>query len=228
MPRQPYPSALTRSQGRRLKPWLPAPKTCGRPRSVALREVVNAIRYVLRTGCSWRSRPHDGPCWQTVYGYFRTWPCGAAGPPSAAIIDSQSVKTTEVAGPRGYAAGQKVKGRKRHLVVDTLGLVLARLADRCPRLRLLWADGGYQGPKLGAWLAQRADWVLEIVRRPTDASGFQVLPRRWVVERTFAWLGPVAFQARRLSKDYEGRPETSEPWIQIAMIDRMLHRLGPA
>ncbi len=149
----------------------------------------------------------------------------------------------KVAGPRGYDAGKKVKGRKRHLVVDTLGLllavvvhtadlqdrdgarlVLARLADRCPRLRLIWADGGYQGPKLGAWLAQRADWVLEIVRRPTDASGFQVLPRRWVVERTFAWLG----RYRRLSKDYEGRPETSETWIQIAMIDRMLHRLGPA
>ena len=103
--------------------------------------------------------------------------------------------------------------------------VLARLGHRFPRLRVIWADGGYQGPKLGTWLAQQApDWVLEIVPRPTTAPGFQVLPRRWVVERTFAWLG----RYRRLSKDYEGLPETSETWIRLAMIDRMLHRLGPA
>ncbi len=266
MPRQPYPSDLTSGQWRRRQPWLPAPKTCGHPRSVALREVVNAIRDVLRTGCSWRSLPHDFPCWQTVYGSLRAWPreglwerihealrprvrqrAGREATPSAALSDSPSVKTTAGAGPRGYDAGQKVKGRQRHLVVDTLGLrlavvvhtadrqdrdgarlVLARLADRCPRLRLIGADGGYQGPKRGGWRAQRADWVLASVRRPTDASGFQVLPKRWIVERTFAWLGPVAFQARRLSQDYEGRPETSEAWIRIAMIDRMLHRLGSA
>ena len=138
-----------------------------------------------------------------------------------------------------------MKGRKRHLVVDTQGLLLAvvvhpadiqdrdgarlvraRLGGRCPRLRRLWADAGYAGPKLGDWVKETTSWDLEIVRRPEAGVGFQVLPRRWGVERTFAWLGPVAFQARRLSQDYEVRPDTTEAWIHIAMTGLMLRRLA--
>jgi putative transposase len=160
--------------------------------------------------------------------------------PSAAVIDSQSVKTTETPGVRGYDAGKKVNGRKRHLLVDTLGLVLmvvvhaANIQDRdgarlllekargrFPRLRLIWADGGYTG-KLVDWVKTLCLWVLEIVKRSDDVKGFQVLPHRWVVERTFGWLG----RYRRLSKDYEGLPESSEAMIYIAMIHLMVRRLG--
>ena len=160
--------------------------------------------------------------------------------PSAAIIDSQSVKTTEQGGLRGYDAGKQINGRKRHIVVDTIGLLLAvvvhaaniqdrdgakrvfsKLKGKFPRLKLIWADGGYSG-QLVDWVLQFGKWILEIVNRPKDQKGFVVLPRRWVVERTFAWLG----RYRRLSKDYEHLCDTSESMIQIAMIHLMLKRLS--
>jgi putative transposase len=224
-----------------------------------LREILNAIFYIVRSGCTWRMLPHDLPPWKTVYHYFRLWrkdgtwerinsalrvevrvAAGREPEPSAAVIDSQSVKTTETPGVRGYDAGKKVNGRKRHLLVDTLGLVLmvvvhaANIQDRdgarlllekargrFPRLRLIWADGGYTG-KLVDWVKTLCLWVLEIVKRSDDVKGFQVLPHRWVVERTFGWLG----RYRRLSKDYEGLPESSEAMIYIAMIHLMVRRLG--
>jgi putative transposase len=203
--------------------------------------------------------PHDLPPWKTVYHYFRLWrkdgtwerinsalrvevrvAAGREPEPSAAVMDSQTVKTTETPGVRGYDAGKKVNGRKRHLLVDTLGLVLMvivhaaniqdrdgakllleRVQGRFPRLRLIWADGGYAG-KLIDWVKTVFRWVLEIVKRSDDVKGFQVLPHRWVVERTFGWLG----RYRRLSKDYEGLPESSEAMIYIAMIHLMVRRLG--
>jgi putative transposase len=257
--RQPYPTDLSDVEWQRIQPYLPAPKSGGRPRVHTLREILNAIFYIVRSGCTWRMLPHDLPPWKTVYHYFRLWrkdgtwerinsalrvevrvAAGREPEPSAAVIDSQSVKTTETPGVRGYDAGKKVNGRKRHLLVDTLGLVLmvvvhaANIQDRdgarlllekargrFPRLRLIWADGGYTG-KLVDWVKTLCLWVLEIVKRSDDVKGFQVLPHRWVVERTFGWLG----RYRRLSKDYEGLPESSEAMIYIAMIHLMVRRLG--
>jgi putative transposase len=224
--RQPYPTDLSDVEWQRIQPYLPAPKSGGRPRVHTLREILNAIFYIVRSGCTWRMLPHDLPPWKTVYHYFRLWrkdgtwerinsalrvevrvAAGREPEPSAAVIDSQSVKTTETPGVRGYDAGKKVNGRKRHLLVDTLGLVLmvvvhaANIQDRdgarlllekargrFPRLRLIWADGGYTG-KLVDWVKTLCLWVLEIVKRSDDVKGFQVLPHRWVVERTFGWLG---------------------------------------
>jgi putative transposase len=260
--RKSYPSDLTDAQWELLKRHLPAAGPRGRPREVNLREIVNAIVYVLRTGCQWDYLPHDFPPSDTVYGYFRrwkrdgTWPklnevlrhqvrqrAGREEEPSAGVLDSQTVKTTEMGGPRGYDAGKQVNGRKRHVLVDTLGLLVfvlvhaagiqdrdgARLLfdkikARFPRLTLIWADGGYAGPKLGEWVKRACHWVLEIVKRPDDVKGFQVLPRRWVVERTFGWLN----RSRRLSKDFERLTETSEAWVYIAMTHLMLRRLAPA
>ena len=262
MSNQLYPSDLTDREWEYIKDLIPPAKPGGRERTTDMRLTMNAIFYLDRTGCQWRYLPHEYPPWQTVYGYFRTWRLtglwerihdrlralvreqeGRERQPTAAILDSQSVKTTDRGGrERGYDAGKQTYGRKRHILVDTLGLlllvvvhsagiqdrdgaraVLAPLAHRFSQLRKIWADGIYNGG-LAEWLwnlRTRNRIVLEIVKRSDQLKGFVVLPRRWVVERTFAWL---SFH-RRMSKDYEYLPETSEALIRVAMIRLMLARL---
>ena len=247
-----------------IKHLLPEPKKMGRPREVDLREVLNAIFYVDQGGIAWNLMPTDFPNYKTVYGYFRQWRidgtwqrihdrlrervrqrAGRHRQPSAAVLDSQSVKTPDVGGPgRGFDGGKGVRGRKRHLLVDSCGLllwvvvtaanvqdkagaraVLAALADGFKRLKLIWVDGGYESEPLAQWVkALRPDRPIriEVVKRGEDAKGFEVLPRRWVVERSFGWLN----KHRRLSKDYERLPATSEAMIRVAFIRLMLSRLA--
>lgn len=261
MKRKRYPTDLTNKQWKLIKHLIPSAKPGGRRRTTEMREVINAIFYVLVGGIQWRMLPHDLPNWNTVYGYFRQWKQdgvwqrlhntlraqlrrkeGRHKHPTAGCLDSQSVKTTQIPGERGYDAGKQVNGRKRHLLVDTMGLLLvivvtaASVQDRdgarlvlknlrgaCKKLRKVWVDGSYRGELLD-WAWQQVRLRLTPVLRPREKKGFILLPRRWVVERTFAWLN----LCRRLSKDYECQTSTSEAMIYIAMTRLMLKRLVPA
>jgi transposase len=255
-----YASDMTDAEWALLRPLLPPPRRLGRPRKTDLRRVVEAVLYILSTGCQWRALPREFPPYSTVQGYFYSWrdtgrwqkivavlvrrarqKLGRTAKPTAAVIDSQSAPTAHAGGPRGYDAGKRIYGRKRHIVTDTNGLLLAvhvhpanvqdchgavplleRLRNKFPRLRHVFADRIYRGNQLTNALAHRGPWTIEIVERPQGVKGFQLLPRRWVVERTFAWCG----RCRRLSKDFEGSAATEAAWLLVAHLRLLTRRLA--
>ena len=254
-----YASDMTDAEWGLIARKLPPRRRLGRPRKVDLRKVVEAVLFILSTGCQWRALPREFPPYSTVQGYFYAWrdtrrwhrivralvrqarrKLGRKPAPTAAVIDSQSASTTQAGGPRGFDPGKRIHGRKRHIVTDTNGLLLAvhvhpanvqdvhgavplleRLRDRFPKLRHIFADRVYRGKQLVDALSHCGPWTIEIVQRPPGIKGFQLLPRRWVVERTFAWFG----RCRRLAKDFEGSASTEVAWLLVAHIRLLTRRL---